>query len=498
MYARILTAMVLTAWAAARAVAQEPAPCTDSESLQGCFSRIQREAAPAAQGAEVEAVEEAQKQDVKQELAAALTGAALGGDATAATKNDLAQLLNALGLLSSGDAQGSKIAVDFNFLLPVQDVENNNAQLRGIINTEPEPLDQLVQAFGETVREARKDSLQKDIAAFGDAQISFTWGLVNRRFGRDYSVLRDQIAPMNEGAVNRARSAARTDSIRALPAVIARANEAVRAGNEARQRANPGSPGIPTTATFGELPISNELKAELKAATFKAANERAAMTQGIQAELARSSLDRLAELVEQQPQLLFTLSHDFRDEIVGPESTSATVTWELNRRNFGAFLRNQGRSCAGTEVAAGTSPQYDSCVSALQSYLGGDAIQNQWRFKLEASFKRIGSVDYSFPVDGVDLSMPKHDRWEVAVAAGRPLSNDKNGGRLDFELAFDSNLDDDTTNEERVTAALTYTRRVGDLDMPFSIVYANKDEFLDEVDHQLSLNLGLKFRQPKM
>jgi hypothetical protein len=497
MYARILTAMVLTAWAAATAFAQEPAACTDSESLQGCFSRIQREAAPAAQGADVEAVEEAQKQDVKQELTAALTGAALGGDATAATKNDLAQLLNALGLLSSGDAQGSKIAVDLNFLLPVQDVENNNAQLRGIINTEPEPLDQLVQAFGETVREARKDSLQKDIAAFGDAQISFTWGLVNRRFGRDYSVLRDQIAPMNEGAVNRARSAARTDSIRAFPAVIARANEAVRAGNEARQRANPGSPAIPTTATFGELPISNELKAELKAATFKAANERAAITQGIQAELARSSLDRLAELVEQQPQLLFTLSHDFRDEIVGPESTSATVTWELNGRNFGAFLRNQGRSCAGTEVATGTSPQYDSCVSALQSYLGGDAIQNQWRFKLEASFKRIESVDYSFPVDGVDVSMPKHDRWEVAAAAGRPLSNDKNGGRLDFELAFDSNLDDDTTNEERVTAALTYTRRVGDMDMPFSIVYANKDEFLGEVDHQLSLNLGLKFRQPK-
>jgi hypothetical protein len=62
---------------------------------------------------------------------------------------------------------------------------------------------------------------------------------------------------------------------------------------------------------------------------------------------------------------------------------------------------------------------------------------------------------------------------------------------------LDSNLDDDTTNEERVTAALTYTRRVGDMDMPFSIVYANKDEFLGEVDHQLGINLGLKFRQPK-
>ena len=178
MYARILTATLLTAWAAT-ALAQEPAPCADSENLTGCFTRIQREAAPAAQGEDVEAVEEAQRQDVNQVLAAALTGAASGGDATAATMNDLAQLLNALGLLSSGDAQSSKIAVDFNFLLPVQDVENNNAQLKGVINTEPEPLDQLVQAFGETVREARKDSLQKDIAVFGDAQISFTWGLVD-------------------------------------------------------------------------------------------------------------------------------------------------------------------------------------------------------------------------------------------------------------------------------------------------------------------------------
>ena len=38
--------------------------------------------------------------------------------------------------------------------------------------------------------------------------------------------------------------------------------------------------------------------------------------------------------------------------------------------------------------------------------------------------------------------------------------------------------------------------RSGDMDLPFSIVYANKDEFLGEVDHQISLNLGLKFRQP--
>jgi hypothetical protein len=39
--------------------------------------------------------------------------------------------------------------------------------------------------------------------------------------------------------------------------------------------------------------------------------------------------------------------------------------------------------------------------------------------------------------------------------------------------------------------------RSGDMDLPFSIVYANKDEFLCEVDHQISMNVGLKLRQPK-
>jgi hypothetical protein len=66
-----------------------------------------------------------------------------------------------------------------------------------------------------------------------------------------------------------------------------------------------------------------------------------------------------------------------------------------------------------------------------------------------------------------------------------------------LQLSYDSNLDDDDTNKERVTAALTYTRRVGDVDMPLSIVYANKNEFLGEVDHQISLNIGVKFRQPQ-
>ena len=485
MYSRTAAALLCFAFAAPIALAQETAePCADSESIQGCYQRILQVMTPAAaKTADTAATETQLQKSVDEELKVAETGADSGGAATAATMNDLAQLLNALGLVSSGDgAEGSKLAVDLNFLLPVQDVDNHNAQLKGIINTEAEPLDQLVQAFGEDVRATRKDSLQQDIRAVGDAQVSFTWSLVNSRFGRDYSVLRKSIAPMNEGAVGRAYEAVTDETGEALGVLV---EKAVRAG-------------LSPTDPIGGLSISDDEKQQYKADTFKAAVDRAKISKGIEAELDRTGMNRLADLVEQQPQLLFTLEHDFRDEIVGPETTTASVTWEFTRRNFGDFLRSKGKACSDPGVADSTSAKYDTCVSALQSYMTayGLDLGHQPRFKIEASFKRVDAVTYSFPDDGVELALPKHDRWEVAVAAGRPLSSDKNGGRLDLQLSYDSNLDNDDTNKERVTASLTYTRRVGDMDMPFSIVYANKDEFLGEVDHQISMNVGLKFRQP--
>lgn len=493
MNAKICCGFLLAACASALAFAQtapvEPEPCSDAETVIGCFSRIQAQAAPESTDTAIDKVEEQLKDDVKQELAIAQTGADSGGSTTASSVSDLAQFLNILGLVSSGDTEDSKLSVDLNFLLPMQDVENNNAQLKAVINPEAEPLDELVQAFGETVREARKDSLQKGISTFGDTQISFTWSLVNNRFGRDYSVLRNQIAPLNAGAVARGKADATQEmrSVADLPELIQRINAE-------RAAANPPQPSINAAMPLGSF--SNDLKDRLKTAAYKAAVARTAVTRAIQNELVRSGASRLAELVEQQPQLLFSLRHDIRDDIVGPDRTAATVTWEMTRRNFGAFMRGEGRACTAANVAEGGT-EYDACTKALTEYLSEAAMSQQWRAKVEASYKRVKALSYAYPDDNVNLLLPKQDRWEVAVGAGRALSQDKNGGRLDLALSYDSNLDNDSNNKERVKATVTYTRRVGDVDLPFSLVYANKDEFLGELDHQISMNFGLRFRQPK-
>jgi hypothetical protein len=76
------------------------------------------------------------------------------------------------------------------------------------------------------------------------------------------------------------------------------------------------------------------------------------------------------------------------------------------------------------------------------------------------------------------------------------LQQAKNADRIDLEVAYDSNIDSGTGDSERIKAALTYTRRVGDMDVPFAIVYANKSEFLGDVDQQIGLHLGVKFRAP--
>ena len=101
---------------------------------------------------------------------------------------------------------------------------------------------------------------------------------------------------MNEGAVGRAYEAVKKESAEAFGVLV---EKAVRGG-------------LAPTTSFSELAISADEKQQYQAATFKAAVDRAQISKSIEAELDRTRMNRLADLVEQQPQLLFTLEHGAR------------------------------------------------------------------------------------------------------------------------------------------------------------------------------------------
>jgi hypothetical protein len=455
--------------------------------LDACF----QQSYDAGKGPPLPAAEEVQTKDeetAKPEVAKAQTGADSAGAVTASTLTDLVPLFDALGMLgNSGDQADGTLALNLNFLLPVQDVDKNT-QLSLVVNTAPEPLDQLIQAFPEAEREARKDSLQKDVSTFGDSRAELTWSLVNSRFGRDFREARRLLAPVYEGADARAGKVndGDMDRLRALSVKIFR--------DEAATNAR-----IDGTTPFGRYPdtvvgLRNELIATAKALGETAGTRAKAVAD----EFAASGLSHLADLVNQQPQLLFTLSHDIRDSIVGPEKTSARLTWEFTSRNLSNFLGTTGAACRNEEQVRQGGAVYAQCIDALSRYVTAyaDALEKQPRWKLSATWQRVNAVHYSFPDDGVTLDLPKTERLEVALGWGRPLTAARNADRIDLEAAYDSNVDNDATNKERVKVTLTYTRRVAEMDVPFSIVYANKNEFLGEVDHQISLHFGIKFRPP--
>jgi hypothetical protein len=64
--------------------------------------------------------------------------------------------------------------------------------------------------------------------------------------------------------------------------------------------------------------------------------------------------------------------------------------------------------------------------------------------------------------------------------------------KLDLVASYED-VGDDPNRQDRGIASLTFTRKVGMMDIPFSIVYANHGEFLPDVDARLSAHVGLKF-----
>jgi hypothetical protein len=462
--------------------------CGDEATIFGCFSAVleAREAALSSSKAknpdQVEVVAAAKKETVKADAAAELAdakpGADTSGGATASTLTDLIPLINALGILSPEDSVGNQLGLDLNLLLKMQDVDSRNTQFKLLVNTQPEPLGALVESFDESVRDARKAALQKEITTLGDAELRLNWSLVSSRFGRDFSIARRYIYPIFDGAARAARASDAAHNSRAD-------FEAFRQGLAASK--------IDGAKSFSSLP--EPARSELRAATIKAAQARADMTELFGQEIARVHLDRIADLVEEQPQLLVSLSHKSRDDIVGPDETSAGLTWEWSHRNLSAFLHDKGKPCLHEEVNLGGAV-YARCVKELGDYLAQD-FNEQWRFKLEAKYKRVGAVTFADPEYEVEFALPKTKRIEVTFGMGREFSGKPDLGRLDFEVSYDSNVDNDTSNKDRLKAAITLTKRMGDLDVPFSVVYANKNQFLGEVDHQIGMHVGVKFRQAK-
>jgi len=461
--------------------------CALDETIDGCFTRLMQVEHPSA--AEIRSEEKSAA------FALFQPGAISAGGQVQSTVTDLVPFLNALGLLSDSDASDGTLAFDLNFLIPVAEADRNS-QLTWAINVKPEPFTPLIEAFAEDIRGQRASELGERIEDTGDSELQFTWSFVNKTFGRDFRqqsrAIDAMLVPILKEARKRADNRGRTARAQYLQA-LTKLDDAL--GDRLGSLPEPDDLG---QNTFADLPadVRTDFMQSLATTASAFGVSQKAVDAQINSQLAETGTDQLARLVLQQPQLLFSASKQFRDELVGPEATSLKVTWEHSFANLGHFLRTTGSSCrASTLEAAADIATAAPCYTALRQYLEdrSEYLENEDRMAFSLEYRKFDAVTYAFPDDGLLLSVPKRDRLIGSVAYGRALPGTAARDRVDLKVDYDDAIDDEPNGQSRFVASLTYTRRIGELDIPFGIVYANKSEFIEGVDKIVSMHVGVKF-----
>lgn len=520
----------LLLWCAASG-AQE-IECDKDKDINACvnlhvhtYARTLRAGKPGAKAADAVAAQEEGKGVAKAvgnaEEKKDQAGTTSSGAAAKSSLTDLIPWLNMLGVLSDSDESDGTIAVDLNFLVQRRSKEKmkHDSQLKWELDVSPKPFDPLVEAIPEGVRTERTKELQEQIKETADSRLQYTFSYINEKNGRDFRQHQGRftalVAPLIFNASDPVIDAAFTQKRTAIAIGLTNLLGNMRASE-------PGADGkLVTVPVKPQTLVGNLAEDDRKKllefivqARADYAVDLASRLDDMQKAVARKSIPNMAELVLQQPQILFSATRSFRDDVVGPEALGVKFTYEKSFVDLNGFLKfakgyKKKDSTVATpmcEILEETSAaklatpdaaaQSKNCLTTLDEYLETHAeqIENQSRITGSLEFKQVDDWNYALPTDGVDMNLPKHDRVVASIGFGRAIRRTPEKDRIDFDAAFDSNLDDDDTYKSRFVVTLTYTRRFGEMDIPFSIVYANKSEFLEGTDKQIGLHFGIKYR----
>lgn len=525
------------------AVAQEPEP---TETLREFRQRV-RSLADELRPAKEEATKTETMRAAKAAIAAQPTtpGADDGfAERVSGTITDFLPLLHfAVQEVTTGDDKES-VTVTFN---PIRTGVHGAIQVQATA-VQPEPFESLLEAIDESARAAQRDLIEEELGDFDDVlwsarygyQKSATgkdWGEVKRMWGRDVELYRPFVDEIVAGgldaslesfdpSVAQARIAdyeatlamAAGAWVRTMCPLPAKLKELVDRCELADFCSNPDASIDPGCLTFAEI---NKVIVNDPQVDFSLDDLADAVMAEIDAidrvddELASYSLDTLAELIHNQPQLVVSVSYRNRNELAGPDLFAGSVRYEMGGRNFNSVLRAY-RDLAPREHGDGPA---QTPINAYSQVLDEDA--SMWRYTFSASYKRRHDyrLDFDYeqavadPDGGDDTTLAKmasvhldeSEEWSAKVQISRFLTErrlalaggDEAMPRFDVsgEYFYTS---DDPNRQDRLVVTLSYDMAVNDtISVPLSLVYANHSEFLGDPDERLSAHFGLSYKLNK-
>lgn len=451
--------------------------CTTSMSLDECFDAQQ---APALKSQVISTQLDAQARDVQKGLNNMVTSASTAGGQTAGTVLDLLPLVSITGLSSqdSGASQGNVLTFDYNFRLPTSLTAGKNAKLRIQLNRDPEMFAPLSQAILAQLpgADATVNSLKMQAQSQSDVVYTFTYSPANQKLGRSFAPHRAYYENMYRDVYEKVYADATMERRRKLPGEVTRKySDCIKVN--AFGNARPMSDWISGCKPEAQKEILKAFQSAFTAQSLLATKLEELKT--------TYQLKRYRQLLNNQPQLNVTfISHD-RGDLVGPSQYGLKITYEHGIAN----LNQMEKSCSPGES------QLDCFKRYIQGPGVADALDRGDRLSFSLDWQRVDQFDYQMASPGFTFVQPASDRLSASLGYGRMLklgTADTDTARLDVAAEY-QRFSNDPTRNSRAVATVTLTKKIGELTLPFTLVWANRPEFRGMVDKALSARLGIKY-----
>ena len=382
---------------------------------------------------------------------------------------------------------------------------------------EPAVFTPLLEQVIEPLRDQEKKNLQaktKDLddvtfaLAFGYTRRGVTWENSSHLYGRDFRLYQDLIDDFAKStwdqvqaeikALSTQQSQFRTKYLAPLQEITKSQQIWETPFSEIRQRI------IAKELNYSE----GDMLASLR--------DEAVNVEVLDRALSLPDYDALPSLIDNQPQLVFTLAQRASSQIVGPEATTLTARYEMGSRNLNTVLREYHRLTArgGLSEDQARLQAYKNVVSGRGDYRSEDKVI------FSVSYKRIASYNFEHPyeqtlIDPVTgnvnpvpihrtakLILPQSHEWRGNFTFTRFLltgsdPDNKTGVELPrLTISVEAvQLRDDPERQSRVIGKISYVQPASKgISIPITLTWASRSEFLKDQNRTFGAHLGITYK----
>ncbi len=455
--------------------------CNDLDTIATCAPRLKGEILGETKAAAVKA-----QDDVKKKTETGLQGLTTGLASSVKDFVPLLQLTGVLGAITTNQDTGvMTVALNTPFIATNGVTRDRAFQVKALIDTKPKIFDPIHTALPA----AGRDAAEKDLLAVQNRQhvtLQLSTNVTTTRLGRNFEQYRDVADAIFEGVV------------KTLDRLVGDEFVTDTALDRLGRDGNGAIDVLFNTTRMIDIPARADLdsvqrRARIERALYESVKAAIAVETAFTKAVKGSGLNLFGQLVNNQPQLSFAVSRVYRDPLFGPEQLTAGLVFEVGfGNNINAFMDSGGQKAC-------EDPSTPACRTALQKFTARAdtkaAIKAGSRLAFHADVISNRSYAYDLPTQNIHLSYPQSWKFTAGATFGRLVGVDDDGnasarldGSFDGEWSSDQRL-----AANRVVAAITLTKKFGDLSVPLGLRYASRSEFLSDFDHGISANVGLKF-----